>query len=169
MIPLSEELWAPSFGFVPDFFSEQKISLCVLCVFFSIAHWFSLLPIAPQTCSTQWKTCIVVLEPFSWCCGMWVDQMYHENKLSCSSSQQSNKTIHTVREAKFHSLTSVAFGCSCFTLWLSPANLFNLINKIIIINSPVKIPVIWKRHRDHYREQSQASLPRSQILYLRCK
>lgn len=169
MIPRSEKLWAPSFGFIPDFFSEQKISLCVSCVFFSIAHWFSLLPIAPQTRSTQCKIYTVVLELFSWCCGMWLDQMYHENKLSHNSSQQPNKTIHTVREAKFHSLTSVAFGCSCFTLWLSLASLFNLINKIIIINSPVKILVIWKRHRDHYKKQSQASLPCSQILYLQCK
>jgi len=63
--------------------------------------------------------------------------MYHENKLSHTSGQQLSKTIRIVREAKFHSLTSVAFSCFCFTLRLNLANLFNLINKII--NNPVKL------------------------------
>lgn len=51
------------------------------------------------------------------------------------------------REAKFHSLTSVAFTCFCFTLRLNLANSFNPINKII--NNPVKLLSIWKRHKDH--------------------
>lgn len=59
--------------------------------------------------------------------------------ISHTSSQQLNKTIHIVREAKFHSLTSVAFRCFCFTLRLNLANLFNLVNKTIIINNPVKL------------------------------
>lgn len=69
--------------------------------------------------------------------------------ISHTSNQQLNKTIHIVREAKFHSLTSVAFSCFCFTLRLNLANLFNLISKTIIINNPVKLLDIWKRHRDH--------------------
>lgn len=73
---------------------------------------------------------------------MWVQQMYHENKLSHTNGQQLNKTIPAVREAKFHSLTSGAVSCLCFTLRSKLAIFFNLINKTIINNNPVELPGI---------------------------
>lgn len=72
---------------------------------------------------------------------MWVQQMYHENKLSHTNGQQLNKTIPAVREAKFHSLTSGAVSC-LFYIEIETGHFFNLINKTIINNNPVELPGI---------------------------
>lgn len=81
----SSELQASVLSLIAFFLNGLEIKYhCVYYTVFSTAHWFSLLPIASRTCPTHCKNCVAgsVLELFSWCCGMWVDQMYHENNLS---------------------------------------------------------------------------------------
>lgn len=107
------------FFFFPLSKLEIKISLwvlhiflhCALIFFASVASPVGLLcPLQTPYLRFSVRTFLVV----PWHVGG--PDVYHENKLSHTSGQQLNKTLHIAREAKFHSLTSVAFSCFCFTL-----------------------------------------------------